>query len=88
MRDWAKWLEGLIGAFIGAAANTITVLIIDPAKFSPSADGGWRHLGTACLVSGIVGAALFLRQRPTPEATPILAIADKVTVTQNIKGDK
>lgn len=66
MGNLKKWLNGLIGAAIGAAANGITVLIVDPAKFAPSAVGGWKNLGICVGVSALVGAALFLKQSPTP----------------------
>ena len=66
MTTLQKWLNGLIGAIIGAGANAITLLIVDPYKFSPSVNGGWKSLGISTLVSGLVGAALYLKQHPTP----------------------
>ena len=66
MGSLKQWLNGLIGAVIGAAANGITVMIVDPAKFSPGQVGGWRNLGVCVGVSALVGAALFLKQSPTP----------------------
>ena len=71
MGTWKQWLNGVVGGFIGAAANCITVLIVDPEKFSPTVTGGWKNLGVSILVSGIVGAALYLKQHPTPlDTTP------------------
>lgn len=61
-----QWLNGLIGAFIGAAANCITLLIVDPEHFSPATMDGWKKLGVSIVVSGGVGAALFLKTHPTP----------------------
>lgn len=66
MGSFKTWLNGVIGGFIAAGANGITLLIVDPAKFSPGAVGGWKNLGISILVSGAVGAALFLKQNPTP----------------------
>jgi hypothetical protein len=66
MGSFRTWLNGLFGAAIGAAANGITVLIVDPSKFSPGAVGGWKNLGICVGVSALVGAALFLKQSPTP----------------------
>lgn len=60
------WINGVIGGAIGAAANSLTLIIVDPAKFSPSVVGGWKALGISILISGAVGAALFLKQNPTP----------------------
>ena len=66
MGTLTQWLNGVIGGAIGAAANSITLIIVDPAKFSPSAAGGWKALGISVLVSGAVGAALYLKNHPTP----------------------
>jgi hypothetical protein len=66
MGTWEQWLNGVIGAFIGAASNAITLLIIDPLKFSPTQAGGWKNLGASLLISGGVGAALYLKNHPTP----------------------
>lgn len=30
MTDWKTWLYGLVSAMIGAAANTVTVMIVFP----------------------------------------------------------
>ncbi len=83
MGTWEQWLNGVIGAFIGAASNAITLLIIDPVKFSPTQAGGWRHLGISLLVSGGVGAALYLKNHPTPFDSTI-----KVTTTTVQEGEK
>lgn len=66
MGNLKTWINGVVGGFIAAAANGITLIIVDPAKFSPAADGGWKNLGVSILVSGGVGAALFLKTHPTP----------------------
>jgi hypothetical protein len=70
MGTWTTWLNGVIGGFIGSASNVVTLLIVDPEKFSPGAVGGWRRLGEVVLVSGVVGAALFLKNHPTPVQSP------------------
>lgn len=66
MGNLKTWLNGVIGAAVGAAANGITVVIIDPGTFSPAAAGGWKHLSIAVGVFALVGAALFLKTHPTP----------------------
>lgn len=66
MGSLRTWINGVIGGFIGAAANSITLLIIDPLKFSPASAGGWGPLGLSVLISGSVGAALYLKNHPTP----------------------
>ena len=62
--DWNKWLKGLISAVIGGAANSITVMIVDPIAFN--LDEGATKLGTVALVSAIVAAAMYLKQSPLP----------------------
>jgi hypothetical protein len=59
------WLLGLIGGSISSAASTITVMIVDPLKFNLTLDG-LKNLGVLILVSGIFGAALYLKQSPIP----------------------
>lgn len=73
--NWKTWLNGLIGAIIGAAANGVTLLIVDPIKFSP-ATAGWSALGISTLVSGLVGAALYLKQHPTPFEDSVQQLMD------------
>jgi hypothetical protein len=72
-----QWLRGLIGAVVSSAANVITVLIVDPEKFSINSTGGWKHLGSVVLISAIVGAALYLKQAPLP---PIIETQVKTTL--------
>lgn len=65
MKEWRTWLEGLIGAAIGGAASAITVMITDPMNYN--LQGGLSKLGTVAAVNAIVGAALYLKQRPVPK---------------------
>jgi hypothetical protein len=58
------WLKGLIAAIISAAANTITASIVDPVNF-PLSD--FKKIGTFALVSGLIGAAMYLKQSPIPK---------------------
>lgn len=64
--NWKTWLNGVIGGFIGAAASALTVSITDPEHFSPMAAGGIERLSVTIAASGLVGAALYLKQHPTP----------------------
>jgi len=61
---WEKWLKGLISAVIGGAANSITVMIVDPLTFN--LQEGTGKLGTVALVSAILAAAMYLKQSPLP----------------------
>lgn len=58
------WLKGLIGAIIGGCANAVTLIVVDPLNFNFN-DGCGRLLNVT-LVSGIVSAAMYLKQSPVP----------------------
>lgn len=62
-----KWLRGLVGAFIGSASNCITNMIVDPSDFNIHDSNGLHNLMYTAIVSGVVGAALYLKQHSTWE---------------------
>lgn len=64
---WSVWLKGLISAIIGGAANSVTVMIIDPQQFNLG-EGG-QKLAMVALVSAIVSAAMYLKSSPLPGST-------------------
>ena len=64
MGNWQQWLRGLFSAIIGGAANSVTVMIVEPSTFN--FEEGIGKLGTVALVSAIVAAAMFLKQSPLP----------------------
>ena len=59
-----KWGRGLVGAFIQSAATIITVMIVDPETFN--IETGLAKVGLVAVVSGGLGAALFLSKHPLP----------------------
>lgn len=61
-----KWINGLIGAIVGAIAAAIPAMLTDPEHFSPADPGAWKRLVPLLGASGLVGAALYLKQHPTP----------------------
>jgi Na+/H+ antiporter NhaB len=61
---WGMWLKGLISAAIGAAANSITVMIVDPINFNLSQNAS--KVGWVALVSAIVAVAMYLKSSPLP----------------------
>jgi hypothetical protein len=62
--DWKTWIKGLVSAAIGAAANGITVVIVDPTNFN--LNEGLGKLGSVMFVSAIVAIGLYLKQSPLP----------------------
>lgn len=59
-----KWARGLVGAFIQSAATVVTVMLVDPQTFN--IETGLAKVGIVALVSGGLGAALFLSKHPLP----------------------
>jgi hypothetical protein len=63
--NWKLWSRGLVAAIINAVANSFVIVIVDPTKFNLF-QGGARELCTVAVASGIVGAALYLKEHPDP----------------------
>ena len=64
MNKIGNWIRGLIGAFIQAAATSITTTIVAPESFNFGDQ--ISNTITIVIVSGVVGAALFLQKKPLP----------------------
>jgi hypothetical protein len=58
------WAKGLLSAAIGGAANSITVMAIDPAQFNFAE--GLPKLATVAGVSAIISVCLYLKESPLP----------------------
>ncbi len=54
----------MVSSGIGAAANTVTVMIAAPETFN--LDEGLPKLGTVAAVSALVAMSQFLKQSPLP----------------------
>ncbi|MBV6342820.1 hypothetical protein [Candidatus Magnetobacterium casense] len=63
--DWRTWLKGLVSAGIGAAANSVTVMIVAPETFN--INEGLPKLGAVAAVSALVAVAGYLKQSPLPK---------------------
>lgn len=59
------WVKGLLAAAIGGAANTITVVIVDPVNFNLVTGAG--KVATVAAVGAIMSAAAYLKKSPIPE---------------------
>lgn len=89
MLDWKDWIYGLVGAVINAVANSATIVIIAPESFN--FQEGLPKLLNASIVFGILGAALYLKQKPLPCLTPAdeaAIVAAKVVATKAVETAK
>lgn len=64
IQDLLLWGKGLLAAAIGGAANTVSVMIVDPVAFNLT--DGVHKIMTVAAVSAVVSAALYLKQSPVP----------------------
>lgn len=71
--NWRKIGQGLIGAFLNGAASSVTVVIVDPTTFNLFQGGGVK-LAQVALVSGILGAALWLKQHPVEDDAQTVSV--------------
>lgn len=58
------WLKGLISAIIGAAANSVTVMIAAPETFNLAE--GFPKLASVAAVAALVAGCMYLKQSPLP----------------------
>jgi len=61
------WFKGLVAAGIGAASNSVTVMIVSPSTFNLHA--GLGKLVEVAAVSALVAIAAYLKQAPLPGDT-------------------
>lgn len=59
------WIKGLISATISGSAASIGTMIAAPQDFNLT--NGLKRLLMVALVSGIIGAANYLKQSPIPD---------------------
>jgi len=72
MNDWRVWLKGLLAAIISGSANGVvtaySLLGIDSEHFNLNT--GLHNVlqvaGSVAVISGFLGAAMYLRQSPVP----------------------
>jgi hypothetical protein len=56
-------LKGAVKSFVAGATGVVVALnVIDPQHFNVATLGGWKHLGLAVIIAGVVGEARFLNQ--------------------------
>lgn len=80
-----QWAHGALAAVIGAAANGIIVVVVNPGTFDIFSKPGWKNIATTCGASALVALAAFLKQSPLPDTRKSVTIT---TETTNNKGDE
>jgi hypothetical protein len=58
------WIYGIISAAIGAAANTVTVMIVAPETFN--INEGLKKVALVAGISALVAVANYLKKSPLP----------------------
>lgn len=77
MLKWENWFYGLISAVIGSVATSAAMMFTDPKTFN--FDTGWRALWHLCIATGILSAAMFLKQSPLPAMVTTVTVTDTHT---------
>lgn len=80
--DAKTWFKGLLAAIIGAAANGVLVVVVNPGTFDIFTIPGWKNIGTVCGSSALVAGAAYLKQSPLPNK--IESTTQVTTVTKEI----
>jgi hypothetical protein len=64
MTDWKNWSRGVVGAAINMSVNSLAVIIVDHSIFDTSE--GLIKLAKLAVVSGLIGAVLWMKQHENP----------------------
>lgn len=85
--DWGSWLSGVIGGFIGGGASAVTsavsMLVVDPNYVATHGANIVKIATTTFVVSGILGAALYLKQHPVPEVITTTTKTERTEVRED-----
>lgn len=72
--DFKDWFKGLVAAFVSGGASAVTsgftVSALDPKGYNFQSSKIYTLMLAMFLVNGIMGAMMFLRQKPVPDITP------------------
>ena len=76
MRTLLLWLQGVVAALIGGAANAIAVIVVDPEHFNFAE--GLPMLGKVAAIGAALAVAAYLKRSPLPgvraELTPAVGV--------------
>jgi hypothetical protein len=82
--DFSEWFRGLIAAFVsgGASAITsgITVSAMDSRDYNLATGKIYALMGAMFAVNGLMGAAMFLRNKPVPDHKIVTTTIQETTV--------
>ena len=78
------WLKGAAAAVIGAAANGVLVVVVNPGTFDIFSKAGWKNIATTCGATALVSLAGYLKQSPLPGRTE----QTQITVTKQTTDTK
>jgi hypothetical protein len=65
MTDWKNWSRGAVGAAINASISSASLIVVDPHDFNFEV-AGLVKLAKMAIVSGLVGAILWMKQHENP----------------------
>lgn len=74
------WLKGIGAAIVGAAANGVLVVIVNPGTFDIFSVAGWKNIASVCGASVLIAAALYLKQSPLPSTVK----TETISITKEI----
>ncbi len=81
--DVGDWLYGLWGAFVGGGASAVTSGIVvslkDPTHYAPGSWDFFELVAWVFIVSGMMSAMLFLKQKPAPDRVVTTTTATAVS---------
>ncbi len=80
---WVQWLHAIAAAFIGGAAGTLSVMIVDPTNFNFT-EPGLIKTAKIAFVAGLIPVLAYLKKYPTPGDT----VTVTATVTKTLSVDK
>lgn len=66
MKTFEPWIKGLIAAFIGGAATSVTNVMVAPDTFN--FHYGFTKLWQSALASGVFSICFYLKQSPVPKS--------------------
>lgn len=81
--DVVKWIYGAVATFIGGGAGAISagfsVNVVDPKDFAMNSAKLWTVMLICFIVNGVLGLALYLKDKPLPALKEVETAVQTVT---------